>query len=148
MTMDVCPACGGIWLPGDELKQLIACDQLTLSEIEAPIRPHVEQRRVGPSKLLCPDNNVLLDEYHYMYDSPVLIHSCETCGGMFIHAEDLPMMQQWCTKSHEAPSKEEATRIAVGMDVANHEAFMMRQQHLQAMLGTLSSYRPGWWGLV
>jgi Zn-finger nucleic acid-binding protein len=148
VLLDVCPNCGGIWLNGDELKGVLASDPNTIAGIEATVHPHVEQRRLGPSRLFCPDNNVPLDEYHYMYNSPVLIHSCTVCGGMFIHADELPLMQQWFEKSHQPPTRDEALRIGMGQDIAEHEEFMLRQQHLAAMFGTLRSYRPGWWGLL
>jgi hypothetical protein len=67
---------------------------------------------------------------------------------MFIHAVDLPLMQQWFGQSHQPPTRDESLQIAMGMDVAEHEAFMLRQQHLQGMFNTLRRFCGGWVGLV
>lgn len=88
-----------------------------------------------------------MEEYHYLYNSPILIYTCPDCGGLFIQADDLPLMQQWYEKSQQSPTKDEQQRIAMGLDVAEHQAFMLRQQHLQAMFNTLRRYQPGWSGL-
>jgi len=146
VLLDVCPNCGGIWITADELRALMTGDPSVLLELEKSIHTDVEQKHLGQSKLLCPDHQVLLDQYHYLYDSPVLIHACPDCGGLFITADELPQMQQWYAKSHEPASPDEQKRIALGMDVAQHEAFMMRQQHLQGLFNTLRTFRPGWSG--
>jgi hypothetical protein len=57
-------------------------------------------------------------------------------------------MQQWFQKSQEPPTRDEALRIGMGMDIAKHEEFMLRQQHLLGMFRTLHGYRPGWWGIL
>jgi len=146
--IDVCPNCGGIWLDGEELRAILSSDIQTIDAIEASVRPEIGQHHAGRSNLLCPENGIALDEYRYLYNSPIPIHACPVCGGMFIHAEQLPLMQQWFARTQEPPSHDEALRIAMGQDIAEHEAFMLRQRHLIGMFNTFRSYRPGWWGLL
>lgn len=148
VNIDVCSACGGIWLSGDQLKALITSDAKTVQEIEATVHPAIEHQKVGPSQLQCPCDSSQMDEYHYLYNSPVLIHACGACGGVFIHAQDLPLMQQWFDHSQQPMTKEETLKVQVGMDEAQHQAFMLRQQHLQGFFSTLSRYCSGWIGLI
>ena len=146
VVLDVCPACAGLWLNSEELHSLIICEPHDIEVLEGSIQGHIDQKHVGASKLLCPFDQTLMDEYHYLYNSPVLIHTCAKCGGMFIHGEDLPAMRQWFEKSHEPLTQKEKDLVAMAGDVANHEAFMLRQKHLLGMFNTLQRYRPGWFG--
>jgi len=143
----VCPNCGGIWITADELRTLVTGDPNNILDLEASIHSHIGQQHMGQSKLLCPEHEVLLDVYHYLYNSPVLIHACPKCGGMFINADELPQMQQWYAKAHKPPSSDEQHRIEMGMDVAQHQEFIARQHHLLGMFNTLGKFRPGWSGL-
>jgi Zn-finger nucleic acid-binding protein len=148
VKLEVCPNCGGAWLNGNELHALLTCDANTIEKLESTIHTPVEQLKNGPSKLLCPVDHVLMDEYHYLYNSPAIIHTCALCNGMFIHAQDLPLMQQWSENSHKPASKEEELKIAAGLDMAQHEAFMLRQQHFQSLFYTLRGFRPMWYGFL
>jgi len=147
VEIGVCPNCGGVWLDGEELRTLMTSDPNVIQEIESSIHTQVDQKPLGPSKLLCPIHKTLLDEYHYLYNSPVIVHSCPECGGMFIHGEDLPLMQQWYENSLKPPTKEEEFKIEMAKDIADHEAYMLRQQHLLGMFNTFRGFRPGWYGL-
>jgi Zn-finger nucleic acid-binding protein len=146
VQLDVCECCAGIWFNADEIRALLAADPKSLAELEDQAVPHQEQRKVGPSKMLCPDDHVLLDEFHYLYNSPVLLHTCATCGGVFVADGELSQMQSWYDKSHEPMTKEEQDRVNMAVDVAQHETFMLRQQRLQGLFTGLQRFRPGWFG--
>ncbi len=146
VQLDVCPNCAGIWFNSDELRALLASDPKALSEVEATAIPHVGQERNGPSKMLCPDDQVLLEQYHYMYNSPILLHTCSTCGGLFVADGELGKMQQWYDQSHMPMTKAEQHKYNMAVDISEHQAFMMRQRHLQGLFSTLGAYRPGWFG--
>ncbi len=146
VLLNVCPACAGIWLTSDELHTLITCEPHDIEVLEGSLQGHIDQQHVGASKLLCPTDQTLLDEYHYLYNSPVLIHTCSKCGGLYIHGEDLPLMRQWFMKSHEPLSRKEEERVEMATDISEHEGHMIRQQHLRGMFNTLQRYSPGWFG--
>lgn len=148
VEFEECSVCGGIWLPGNELKELIASDQKTIGDIEANVHPDVDHLKLGASQLSCPDDHSVMDQYHYLYNSPVMVHACNTCGGVFIHAQDLPLMQQWFQKSQGPITPDESLKAAMALDVAKHEQFMARQTMLQGFFGTLSMRVPGWIGLL
>ena len=144
--IDVCPNCAGIWLSPEELHALVTCDPQVIVDIEHTLHVEIGQKHAGGSHLLCPVDQVLMDQYHYLYNSPILIHTCGKCGGLFINAEELPLMRQWFESCHKPESKKEELSIAMATDIAEHEAFMMRQMHLRGLFNTLHSYRPGWFG--
>ena len=147
VQLDVCPTCAGIWLSPEELRQLVAGDPKTIDELEDLLPHNVDQKHLGGSRLLCPFDEVLMEQYHYLYNSPILIHTCSHCGGLYVNGDELPQMKQWFEKSHEPLTRQEALRVSMATDVANHEAFMARQMHLQGLFNTLQRYRPGWSGL-
>jgi len=147
VQLEVCPNCAGIWLSPDELRALLSGDPTVISELEESLHPQVDQQHLGGSHLLCPFDNVLMEQYHYLYNSPILIHTCSNCGGLFINGDELPQMKQWFEKGHQPLSKDEELRVSMATDIAQHEAFMAHQMHLQGMFNTLRRYRPGWSGL-
>ena len=146
VLLNVCPECAGIWLTSDELHALITCEPHDIEVLEGSLQGHIDQKHLGASKHLCPCDQILLDEYHYLYNSPVLIHACSKCGGLFIHGEDLPLMRQWFEKAHLPPTLLEKDLVAAAADVSEHEGYMMRQQHLRGMFNTIQRYGTGWFG--
>ena len=146
VQLEVCPNCAGIWLNSDELKTLVTCDAKVIEDLENSLHAEVGQKHAGGSHLLCPVDQVLMDQYHYLYNSPILIHTCSKCGGFFINADELPLMRQWFENCHRPIGKKEELTIAMASDIAEHQAFLMRQMHLRGLFNTLRAFRPGWSG--
>jgi len=140
VQIDVCPTCAGIWFGSDELRTMLGNSQTAIQDVEKAV-PSVEQRHVGASALLCPDDRVGLELYHYLYTSAAVLHTCPTCGGFFIESEELPKMELALVDAHK-PSDGGAEAIA--QFTAEHERTMLRQQQVRGMFTTLSQFSPGW----
>jgi len=140
VTLEICPNCAGTWFGADELKTMLGTSQAALSDVERAL-PHVEQRLGGQSQMLCPDDKVRLDQYHYLYSSPAVIHTCSICGGFFVAATELPKMEQAHAEAH-MPANDAAEDLAIL--TAEHGNFMARQRAFQGLFRTLSTRSPGW----
>jgi Zn-finger nucleic acid-binding protein len=144
VQLDGCPNCGGVWFDGDELKTILQASKSGIQDIERA-SPHVTQEYAGTSRMLCPIDEVLLESYHYMYSSPVVLHGCSKCGGFFACAADLPKMEQALNKEIHPDSLEQRKAIALAEFEGAHAQFMARQALLQSVYGTFSRFTPGWY---
>lgn len=148
VQLDVCPKCGGIWFDAEELRTLLARDEMALIELEEDEAPQIEQRSAGASLRHCPDSYLPLEKYHYLYTSPIVLDACPDCGGFFVEADELGKMEQWLEQSHKQMSKDEEDKLAIAQFTIAHDNEMIRQRNLQNFFGMLRRYRPGWIGLV
>jgi Zn-finger nucleic acid-binding protein len=148
VNLDVCPNCAGIWFDAEELHTLLARDPLALSELEDKTVPQVGQKLAGPSPWLCPNNQIPLQQYQYLYDSPVVLHACPQCGGFFVEEDELGKMQQWLDQSRKPMTPDEKASIAVGEAAIAHDKEMRRQQKLLHFFNVLQQNQPGWIGLI
>ena len=146
VQIEACPACGGIWLGAEDLKTLVTGEPSVLEDLIKAVPESIDHKHMGGSRLLCPACDVLMEEYHYLYNSPILIHTCPDCHGIFVNADELPLMHQWFVKAHEGPSEGEKLRIAMANDIAEHEGFLYRQMHLKGLFNTLRRTGSGWSG--
>jgi len=148
VALDVCSGCGGIWFDSDELRALLASEPDALQELEPKNAPPVEQSHQGPSTLLCPNCAVTLDEYHYMYNSPVILHACRQCGGFWVAAGDIAQMEAWREKMHQPLSPQEQVAVDFAEATAIHQREMLHLQNMADFFGVLRRYQPGWIGFV
>jgi len=144
VNLDVCPKCAGIWCDAGELNGLLARDPIAFARVDAMVVPHVEERAGPPSALLCPDCLVRLQSYHYMYNSPVVLDACTTCGGFWIEDGELSKMQQVLNESQGVPSAKERAGMAVGMAAGEHMEEMMRLDNIRTFFMALNQRSPGW----
>ena len=144
--VDVCLECGGLWFDSDELRVLFAQAPHAIDEIEHLNQTSVGQTKGGVSKMLCPECKVLLDEYHYMYSSPLVIKSCPRCGGFFVTEGELSQMRAWREMSHSPLTGKEKAAALMAEGVAEHEGFMHRQRILRDFFKVLRIHQPGFFG--
>ena len=148
VTLDICPDCAGIWFDADELRALLAKDVLALTEIEERNTAHITQGAQGPSHLLCPDCDVVLEEYHYLYNSPIILHTCSRCGGFWVADGELAKMQTWLRQAHQPSTGEARSAELIAQATIAHENEMYRQRNLQSFCGVLGRRVPGWFGFL
>jgi uncharacterized protein len=97
-TVDVCDACGGVWLDAAEIKSITdsflgltgayreSIDALA-SHTATPTSIHAGSHRSPLSS--CPHDNKPLTRSTYGYSSGVEIARCAICGGMWLDAGEL-----------------------------------------------------------
>jgi Zn-finger nucleic acid-binding protein len=146
IALDICPECGGIWFQTGVLKTILSEPPQVLSQLEHLNEKQVVHDNQGPSRLFCPDCRVLLEQYHYMYNSPLLIHACTHCGGLFVSAGELSQMRQWRELSHQPVSPKEQAAALLAEATAEHEMEMYRQRNLADFFKVLRIHEPGWFG--
>src|SRR5690348_5408339 len=113
VKLDVCSRCAGIWFDAEELRTLITSDPLGLSALDEQVAPHLEQA-AGPRSLHnCPDCGMLLQEFHYLYNSPIVLLACPKCEGFWVRDGELLKIQQWRDRYKGPMSLEEAQRLQI-----------------------------------
>ncbi|HLV78847.1 MAG TPA: zf-TFIIB domain-containing protein [Chthonomonadaceae bacterium] len=148
VPLEVCPQCEGIWFHADALRTLLEMDPEALAELEQPPVPPVEQKQAGPSTRLCPDCMLSLQQYHYLYNSPIVLEACMNCGGFFVENEQLGKMQQWLDQAQQPMTKDEEAKVVLAEATIAHDEEMRRQQNLLRFFNTLRRRPPGWLWLI
>lgn len=147
IKLDVCSLCAGTWFDPEELRILLARDPLALDMLEDKAVPSVEQKPAGPSWRRCPDCQLPLEEYHYLYTSPVVLNTCRDCGGVWVEDGELDRMHEWLQEINKPMSLKEKAAMAVAEAAIEHDIQMQRQHKLLHFFHILQQYRPGWVGL-
>jgi Zn-finger nucleic acid-binding protein len=148
VNLDVCPACAGLWVNPDELTAIIHKDSKAFAELESQEIPHVEHGPAGPSAFKCPDDGGFLCQYHYMFNSPVILHNCPNCSGFFVEDGQLAQMQQVIDQNNQPMTPQDEEKLALGQMEAERENFVGRQMWWANMFRVMGRYQPGWWGLL
>lgn len=143
---DVCPQCAGVWFDADELRTLMANNPMAPEMIDDEEKPAVQQQQHGPSSLLCPVCQEPLQHYHYLYNSPIMLQICEKCGGLWVQHGELTQIEHWLQQATGPMSPEEDAKVTLATAQVQHDAFMMRQQHMRSFFRMLNMYQPGWRG--
>lgn len=93
VTIDVCPACAGIWFDADEMTRLNNIDEAILPRIDSLYQPQI----VGydpPWDRRCPTCDQMLRPYHYLYTSDIELDTCDQCGGVWVDNGELEKMNR------------------------------------------------------
>jgi len=148
VSLDVCPNCGGTWFEADELRALIHSAPHALEELGEMVIPKVEQVRMHASEMRCPNGHGVLINYHYMYDSPIILHTCTTCGGFWVAAEEVAKMEGVLNRAHQPMTAEEESAYMFAKEVTDHEQEMNRLRNWGGFFNSLRRYTPGWYGFL
>lgn len=148
VVLDICPSCAGIWFDSDELKRLLHTGPPALTELEEKALPRIDTRATGDSTHVCPDCHTRLQENHYAYSSPVILHSCDKCGGFWIADGDLVTLREWYEKALQPPTAEEQAGIGLGSIVGESMRSLERQRNVLAVSQAMRHNMPGWFGLA
>ena len=113
VTIDVCPACAGIWFDADELKRLHDIDESILPRLDTIYQPQVLPYD-PPWEKLCPVCRSPLRPYNYLYTTNIVLDTCDQCGGVWVDHGELEKMRRVLQDAHamEIPPEAKA-KIAV-----------------------------------
>lgn len=93
VTIDVCPACAGVWFDADELTRLHQLDDAILPRIDKLYQPEVVAYD-PPWERLCPVCREPLRPYNYLYTSNIVLDTCDNCGGVWVDHGELEKMHR------------------------------------------------------
>ncbi len=83
MGFEECPQCAGVWITEQTLKGLEADDLRDLEAIDAMDVP-VKAVDPGSAALGCPACGGAMGQFHFLYDSPIVLHRCDRCEALWI----------------------------------------------------------------
>ncbi|MBS1703800.1 MAG: zf-TFIIB domain-containing protein [Armatimonadetes bacterium] len=147
-NLSVCPECGGTWFEADELRKILAAKPESIHDLDHLTTEHVSQTKQGQSRMLCPDCEIRLVQYHYMYNSPIILDTCEKCGGFWVASGEIEKMWEWREKSHQPISAKEEAGILLGEAAVAHDKEMAHSSSLSNFFGLLRVNEPGWFGFL
>ncbi|MCS6922941.1 MAG: zf-TFIIB domain-containing protein [Fimbriimonadales bacterium] len=126
VTIDVCPACAGVWFDQDELVQLHQLDEEILPRIDHLYTPEVSSYD-PPWERLCPICRVPLRSYNYLYTSNIRLDSCDQCGGVWVDNGELETMARVLrdARAEEVPPEAKAKMTLAEIE-AQHQETMSR----------------------
>ncbi|MCS7300280.1 MAG: zf-TFIIB domain-containing protein [Fimbriimonadales bacterium] len=126
VTIDVCPACAGVWFDQDELVRLNELDDDILPRIDSLYQPQVVAYD-PPWERLCPVCRTALHPYNYLYTSSIRLDNCDQCGGVWVDNGELEKMAQVLedARASEVPPEAKA-RMALAEIEAQHQQTMSR----------------------
>lgn len=146
VALDTCGDCGGIWFDEGELKRAMLEDALALAALEDRVAPGIAPLVEPARNRRCPDCERVLDRFRYLYDSPVQLDMCGTCGGTWVEDGELRKMDAWLrgnmTAGLEAGRRwtpEQEKKLAEA--VAIHERELGRQRMLCGLFATINRMR-------
>lgn len=120
VTIDVCPACAGIWFDEGELTRLHQLDDEVLPRIDALYQPQVTSYD-PPWERLCPNCRQPLRSYNYLYTSNIRLDTCEQCGGVWVDNGELEVMHRVLQDARAAEVPPEAkAQLALAEIEAEH----------------------------
>lgn len=120
VTIDVCPACAGIWFDEGELVRLHQLDDEILPRIDSLYQPQVTSYD-PPWERLCPNCRQPLRPYNYLYTSNIRLDTCEQCGGVWVDNGELEVMHRVLQDARAAEVPPEAkAQVALAEIEAEH----------------------------
>jgi Zn-finger nucleic acid-binding protein len=144
VNLDTCPKCAGVWLDPGELRKLMSAEKDALETLDEQIVPQSGWSQLARASRLCPDCNLALERYQYMYVSPIQLDACGQCFGIWVEDGELEKIENWREETKEPKPRSEDEALALARFEAEHETTMLRQSRL-SLLFSLFSRRPPWW---
>ena len=93
VEFNVCSACRGIWVSGEQfhgLAVLVAAEGQVESSVKLTFQP---RKTLRPSKdnsvRICPKCDFAMREFNYAYDSNVFLDRCEQCKGIWLDPNEI-----------------------------------------------------------
>lgn len=96
---------------------------------------------------MCPSCARALDEYHYLYHSPIVPHSSPACRGIWVENGDLIKMQDWLDKSRMPKWASQRAKVALAQAKIEQGNANDRSRALVGYLQRLNQNWEGWIGL-
>jgi len=141
VTVNVCPACAGVWFDENELRMLMQIDPLILLSIDDRALPDVQYTPEETVNRRCPRCALLLHPYRYLYDSPVELDSCDRCHGIWVENGELHKIHELLS-AQRSPSGLEEHRLAVAQYEIEHQEQLQRVNVLTSLFTLLRRRVP------
>jgi Zn-finger nucleic acid-binding protein len=143
--LDVCTRCASVWFDDGELAHFQ--QRGLLSQVDDMFVPDVEKSRAAMGDgHACPScGDVGMDQYAYMYSTPVKIDTCPACHGIWVQDGELRAMEQLSIAASNEPVPTGVQhQIALAEHEAKHDASLARSRFFQRVMRIFSLRRPGW----
>jgi Zn-finger nucleic acid-binding protein len=141
--VESCPACGGLWIEGEELKRIARVFAENIPEqvkdYEALLRAN-KSLDISSSELtygdgvVCPVDGKVTKHFIYAGDSKVILDQCISCGGTWFDGGDLIRIAEYLVPAPHEYATIELTRNAN----REREAFARDEARVLSMLRTPS----------
>lgn len=142
IQLDVCPKCAGIWFDDGELLKLKELGDAEMAEVDDAFVPADGETTRGDPKRLCPDCDLALQEFAYLYTSNVKLDSCEGCHGTWVeHGELRAMQAALATARDHAVNPAVAHQVLAIQDESAHADFLTRHRTIARALKVISLRR-------
>ncbi|MDW8051187.1 MAG: zf-TFIIB domain-containing protein [Armatimonadota bacterium] len=144
VTIDVCPACAGMWFDADELTYLHQMDESIFPRLDALYQPEVVAYE-SPWARLCPVCQQPMRPYNYLYTSDIVLDTCDNCGGVWVDHGELEKMYRVLqdARAMEIPPEAKA-KMAVAQIEAEAREAKARAEFWQGLFEFLRA-RPRFW---
>lgn len=96
VTLDVCPATGGIWFDQGELGRIRSASAEHFAHLDSLAIPNPEALEMPDGlEKLCPSCGTALEPYRFMVTSSIVLDTCNRCGGVFVEEGELDAMHDF-----------------------------------------------------
>jgi len=122
VTLDRCPKCGGAWLDGEELAEVVATQHQQFSDDEfAEIRAEEQAAAVTteekiPDAYPCLICGRMMNRMNYQYTSGIIIDRCPVGHGVWLDSAELGKVQvfseRWAGKTDELAARYQSALAA------------------------------------
>jgi Zn-finger nucleic acid-binding protein len=113
LVLDTCSKCAGVYFDEGELTELRRRGEQALTALDEQVQPsELQHERHEECLRVCPGCGNGMHQFRYLYSSPVLLDSCEDCGGVWIDNGELKAMQEYLQL--ELGSQRVAREVAAG----------------------------------
>lgn len=145
--LDVCDQCAGVFFDDGELKKLSDAFPGALSQTDALFRsqtPEMVEKSTGPK--LCPNCHVAMENYRYLYTSPIVLDSCDKCFGIWVEDGELRAMDQVLQEAESQVANPQLDRLIehqlrAAEEQVKHDAFMQKNKTFYRVARVLSLRR-------
>ena len=108
VVVDGCESCGGLWFDADELGQLAACGQESVTAAEGVFEPPTGAAADSSAEMQCPRCSVPLYGFEFRHTPGVTLDACPQCRGIWVDDRELEALAQRMTPQ-QRPAAEPAT---------------------------------------
>lgn len=145
VSFEECQECGGVWILEEALRQLELKDVEDLGRIDqmdTPTKPAPPEE----STVACPACGKTMDAFHFLIDTPIRLHRCLSCNGLWIGHGELTQMAAALEDAKKPITKEEAVLAQKAELEAefeeDHRRTMQRYQSITGICKVLSTRLP------
>src|SRR5687768_3614584 len=95
LVLDTCPTCAGVFFDEGELADLRGRGEHMMATVDDEIQPEAAGSVAPASEKSCPGCGAKMGQFRYLYSSPVILDSCDQCGGVWIENGELKQMHHY-----------------------------------------------------